>query len=105
MLLLIFILIEMSKSKVVQKNLRFPQAVVEVIEKEGEKLGFNFNEYVRYIVTKKAEEAMIDMEELERIIIESDKLSKEGKLPTFNSAKEIEAYLKSLDEEDGKVQN
>lgn len=44
------------KPKFIQKNIRFPSTVIEVLEKDGERFGFNFNEYVKYLVVKRAEE-------------------------------------------------
>jgi hypothetical protein len=91
------------RQKQIQKNIRFPQRVVELIEEEGmSKFGFSFSKYVQYLILKEAEEIMQVEEEvlndpqLVEDIILARKMSKEGKLPTVRTKKEIEDYINSL---------
>ncbi len=89
--------------KTIQKNLRFSPSVVAVLEREGEKLGYNFNQFANYIITKAAENFMskplLDLD-LMMEIIESEKLSEMGKLPKASNDKEIEDYINSVMNED-----
>lgn len=89
--------------KQIQKNIRFPERVVTLLESEGKaKFGFSFTKYVQYLMIKKAEEIMqveeevLDDPQLVEDILEARKMSKEGKLKSLSSSKEIEGYINSL---------
>lgn len=92
----------MSK-KTIQKNLRFPSNIVEVLESEGGKLGFSFTDYIKYLAVKKVEEIM--KREREEVlydaaliadIIDARRDIKSGKLTYLKTDKEIEEHFASL---------
>lgn len=110
-------MIEMGK--LVQKGIRFPQDVIDVIEAKARRtLGLEFNEYVKLlvmsealeIIRKREKEAFVippDEEwltgeveqatpELEKSINESMEDFKAGRYTTLSSPNEVEDYFNKL---------
>ena len=86
----------MSK-RVIQKNLRFPVEVVTALENEGVKYGLNFNEFVKYIVVKKAEEISKAREYgIVADILEGKRLSSENRLAQATNDSEVDNYIDSI---------
>lgn len=52
------------KTQYVQKNLRFPAQVVQVLEKEAEQYGYSFNQMVQHIVVERVSNKLNADEEI-----------------------------------------
>ncbi len=85
----------------IQKNLRFSKNIIDVLEPKAKKLGFTFNDFVKYLVTKEAEKEIESIEyindpELIKAVKEAEEDHAAGRLKTLSSPQEMNNYFKNL---------
>jgi hypothetical protein len=85
------------------KQLTFPKEMVATIEGRAKSFGYDFAEYVRFILAKDMEKELDNgylSPELLRDIEESYEDYKNGNYTTLRSRKDIKKYMKSLLEDE-----
>lgn len=89
--------------QLVQKSIRFPSKAVNIIDEEvRETLGIDFNEFIKVLVINKAEEIqqkkLLSPQLVKEIELAEDAVVT-GKKKLLRTQKDIENYMKSLQDE------
>ncbi len=98
-------------SKLIQKSFRFPDKVVEVLERRAQNtLGINFNQYVQYLVLNEAKTSQEndipdlthlyskkELKEIEDAVREArEEIASGKKLPQLKSPEDIDKFMQDI---------
>lgn len=86
--------------KNISKHIRFSSQVVDVLEKEAKEMGYNFNEWVKFLITQRALSLKEKYEkDLIRRYNEALKESSENKTVKLKSPTDIKKFFANLENE------